>query len=181
MVAHEAYGSQASTSMASRDSSTGSAGVDTIIITGSTDSSGTSYGTTTDTYGTSTQTDTYGTAYGTSTQTDTYGTATDTYGTASDTYVTATTATSGTSTDETEDTISSESDSPWVDGVDTITVSIGGEVITVQPAVTDSSTSDGKLLKAKDGTYIDVNGDASSLIKIVDNYSYTPNFDSSSS
>ncbi len=73
-------------------------------------------------------------------------------------------------------------DTAWVDGVDTITVSIGGEIITVQPAVTDSSTSDGKLLKAKDGTlYIDVNGDASSLIKIVDNYSYTPNFDSSSS
>ena len=189
MFAHEASNSKAGTVMANTDSSTGYEGVDTIVITGSTESSGTGYGT-------ATQTDTYGTAtdtYETSTQTDTY-TATDTYGTATDTYGTSTqtdtytatdtygTATSDTGTDETEDTISSESDSPWVDGVDTISVSIGGEVITVQPAVTDTSTSDGKLLKAKDGTlYIDVNGDASSLIKIVDNYSYTPNFDSSSS
>ena len=80
------------------------------------------------------------------------------------------------------DTLSAESDSSWVDGVDTITISLGGNPITVQPAATDTATSGGRLLKEKQGKlHIDILGDGTSLLSIVDNSGGTPTFDSSSS
>ena len=75
-----------------------------------------------------------------------------------------------------------DTDNVWTEGADTITVSLGGNTFNVQRAETDTSTSQGQLLKAKGGKlYIDVKGDGSDLIAIVDSGGGSPTFDSSSS
>ena len=75
-----------------------------------------------------------------------------------------------------------DTDNVWTEGADTITVSLGGNTFNVQRAETDTSTSKGQLLKAKGGKlYIDVKGDGSDLIAIVDSGGGSPTFDSSSS
>ena len=103
-------------------------------------------------------------------------------GSNSGTQTTGEIASGTTTTISATDTLSAESDSSWVDGVDTITISLGGNPITVQPAATDTATSGGRLLKEKQGKlHIDILGDGTSLLSIVDNSGGTPTFDSSSS